>query len=134
MGKSKIIIVAMLALFTSCRQSLYDVLTQNDFGYWLNPHGMIIEYSKKDSLKRYLEEDCSYSFNSSLGDIWGIKFKIKKDTIFHYVEIKKDNFITMYDTLIVESYSKDSIILINGVILYNIPQKVIRNRQKLLKK
>lgn len=127
----------MCLLFASCEQSLFQVLTHNDVGYWSkrwtpsNPNvifeGYSVVYSKKDSLQKLFPDNihCIGSPNLSLGDIYGIKFRIRKDTIFHYVE-KKNDFILMYDTIIVESYSKNSITLRNGVVLHRIPNRFIK--------
>ena len=102
--KQIISLVVLGISLVSCRQSCFDVITHNNVAYWSrywtpsNPHGVIAVYSKKDSIRQFLDEDLNYSFTGSLGDIYSVRFKFSNDTIFHYVRTKTE-FITMYDTL-----------------------------------
>ena len=138
MGKSKEIIVcfAILALLISCKQSCFDVITQNDVGYWSrywtpsDPDRLIREYSKKDSIIKYLNgEDMSVCRGQTLGDIYGIRFKFANDTLLYYVRTKS-GFVEMYDTIPIASYSRNKIVLKNGVVWHRIPKSVIKKREQ----
>lgn len=129
MGKrmTKIIIVftSLLLMFVSCKQSFFNVLTHNDVGYWSrywttnNPHGAITEFSKKDSTTKYLDESWVYSdFSPAL---WGLKFWISGDTLFKYVNRKAK--LIIYDTIPIASYSKNAVILKNGIVWHRLPTK-----------
>ena len=139
-GESKKIIVcfAILVLFMSCRQSFFDVITQNDVGYWTrywtkeDPHGSVCEYSKKDTTVKYLNETLTSGGVWSLGDIYGIRFKYVNDTLLYYVRTKR-GFVVMYDTIPIASYSRNKIVLRNGVVWHRIPKRIIKKkRQQLL--
>jgi hypothetical protein len=90
-------------------------------------------YSKKDSIRQFLDEDLNYSFTGSLGDIYSVRFKFSNDTIFHYVRTKR-GFITMYDTLHIISYARDTIVVKNNnseeVVWHRIPNRIIRKKKK----
>jgi len=128
--------ILFVYLVVSCKQSLFDVMTHNDKGYWSrywtedDPSGVILEYSKKDSTVKNLKEDWSLCFVNSIGDIYGIKFRITNDTIFHYVKIKDTGLILMWDTIPIVSYSKDTIVFTNKmsdtVIWHRIPNKIAK--------
>ncbi len=141
-GESKKIIVcfAILVLFMSCRQSFFDVITQNDVGYWTrywspsDPNRIIREYSQKDSIMQYLNgQDMSVDRDGqTLGDIYGIRFKYVNDTLLYYVRTKR-GFVAMYDTIPIASYSRNKIVLRNGVVWHRIPKRIIKKkRQQLL--
>lgn len=114
-SKKLIVYFILCALCMSCKQSCFQVITQNNVAYWArywkpdDPRGCIVEYSKKDSTVRYLNEGWTY-FNSTPA-LWGLKFRITNDTLFHYVNRK--GRVTTYDTLPIISYSRDTIIFKN---------------------
>ena len=117
MWNKKVIIVyvCILALCASCRQSCFEVLTQNNVAYWSldwtlhNPYGAIMEYSKKDSTLKYLDDSWIYeNWNHAF---WGLKFRISNDTLFEYVN-RKGRIIT-YDSLPIVTYSKNKIVIKN---------------------
>ena len=118
-SKTIIIFLFLLTLTVSCKQSCFDVITHNHVGYWSRywtqeyPYGVIIEYSKKDSIIRYINNDWTYIFRNTLGDIRGTKFRITNDTLFHYIDIKEYGYVIMCDTIPIVSYSKDTIIITN---------------------
>ena len=131
MGKISLIrvmaVVVFSVLFASCGQSLFQVLTHDDVGYWShnwtrkNPYGVIIEYSKRDSVMKFVDEDWTYSWIGSFDNIYGRRFRIINDTIFEYV--RKKNVEYPLDTVIVASYSKDRITLSNGYKWHRISTK-----------
>lgn len=118
--KKTLIIVTVLivhvALLVSCTHSCYQVITQADATYWSrywlpdNPHGSIVEFSKKDSAVKYLDENWVYDVYTPA--LWGLKFKINNDTLFTYVK-RKDTIIT-YDILPIVSSARSTIIFKNG--------------------
>ena len=122
---SKIIIVfaALLILFVSCKQSLFQVITHNDVGYWRSElNGGITEYSKKDSRVEDYDENW-INFRKSgvpLIGIWaihGTKFRITNDTIFYYCEVD-GHIAAMGDTLPIVSYSRNTIVIRNDASQY----------------
>ena len=137
--KQIISLVVLGISFVSCRQSCFDVITHNNVAYWSrywtpsNPNGVIAVYSKKDSIRQFLDEDLNYSFTGSLGDIYSVRFKFSNDTIFHYVRTQR-GFITMYDTLHIISYARDTIVVKNNnseeVVWHRIPNRIIRKKKK----
>ncbi len=112
-----IVFASLLVLFASCKQSYLDLITHNDVGYWSrywlpnDPHGMIWEYSKKDSKLKFIDEDWAYSTEWSMDDIYGRKFRVKDDTLFHYVDVK--GHLYMRDTVTIVSISKNKIVIKN---------------------
>ena len=85
--KLTIRIIALLQLLVissslmSCRQSLFNMLTNNGVGYWVIPgDDQVRAYSKKDSVLEYLNGDlktrCVYLMKTE-------KFRISEDTINH---------------------------------------------------
>lgn len=118
--KKTLIIVIVLTihvtLFVSCTQSCCQVITQDDVTYWSrywlpnNPHGSIVEFSKKDSAVKYLDENWAYDVYTP--SLWGLRFKINNDTLFTYVK-RKDTIMT-YDILPIVSSSRNTIIFKNS--------------------
>ncbi len=117
MWKPKVTIacIILMSLCVSCKQSCFDVITRHDVAYWSrywsqkNPYGAIMEYSKKDSTLKYLDDSWIYeNWNPAF---WGLKFRISNDTLFEYVN-RKDRIIT-YDSLPIVLYSKNKIIIKN---------------------
>ena len=112
-----LILLFALFLFVSCRQSCFQVITHNDVAYWSpswtpdNPYGSIVEFSKKDSTVKHLDENWIY--DNSTPTLWGLKFRITNDTLFEYVN-RKGN-LKVYDTIPIASYSKNTIILGNEI-------------------
>lgn len=127
-SKKIIVLAAVVMLLVSCRQSCFDVLTHNDVGYWSrywtpnDPHGAITEYSKKDSTTKYLNE--CWAYNDFAPALWGLKFKMANDTLFKYVN-RKGN-LKIYDTIPIASYSKNTVILKNGIVWHRISTKYAR--------
>lgn len=115
-SSQKIIILFVVLFFTlaSCKQSCFDVITNGNIAYWsrYNP-GIIMEYSKKDSTMKYLNEDWTYMTRPTFEAIHGIKFRITNDTLFHYIDNKKGVVIT-FDTVSIVSYSKNTLIFRNN--------------------
>lgn len=109
----------IFAFCISCKQSCFDIITGNEVAYWSycwfpnDPHGIIVEYSKKDSIMRFINDDWTYSWVESMDNIWGRRFKNVKDTLFEYVEIPEEGYLQMLDTFIVVSYSKNKIVMKN---------------------
>ena len=132
MGKKSIKIVKVLTfllpLLVSCRQSCFDVLTHNDVGYWSrywtpkDPRGSISEFSKKDSTMKYIDDNWAYEDWPPA--FWGLKFKMADDTLFKYVN-RKGN-LKIYDTIPIASYSKNTVILKNGIVWHRISTKYAR--------
>lgn len=141
-SSSKIIAFAsMLVLFASCKQSFFDVITHNDVGYWSrywtpkDPHGVIVEYSKKDSIKRVINKDWTRPrWLGTYDDIHGQKFKITNDTMFTYISDGK-GFMRMRDTLLIVSYSRNKIVVRNMkselVTWHRIPTKFAKKQLAL---
>ena len=132
-----IIFIFSVMFFVSCKQSCFHVITNNDVAYWSRySNGIIMEYSKKDSTLKYLNEDGTYCRQSSLEAVCGIKFRITNDTLFHYVN--HNGFIIMYDTIPVVSYSKNTIIIRNKesekVLWHRLPTKMMKNKINFKKK
>ena len=115
---SKIVILlsSLLTLFVSCNQSCFQVITHNDVGYWSfnwmpdDPHGSIVEFSKKDSTMKYLDDYWVYQDWSPA--FWGLKFRITNDTLFSYVN--KEGNVRMFDVIPIVSYSKNTFISMNN--------------------
>ncbi|UKK82504.1 hypothetical protein [Segatella bryantii] len=63
-----------------------------------------MEYSKRDSTIKYLDDDWTYHT-----EVWGLKFKIANDTLFEYT-IGRENII-MNETIPIVAYKKNIIIL-----------------------
>lgn len=120
--------ISLCVLFTSCNQSLFQVLTHNDVGYWSqywmpkDPRGSIIEYSKKDSSMKYLDENWFYDDHTPA--LWGLKFRITMDSLFEYVDRK--GYVKTYDTLSIASYTKNRIVLKNGAKWHRISTRYAR--------
>ena len=111
-----ILLSTLLILLVSCNQSCFQVITHNDVAYWSfnwtynNPHGSIVEFSKKDSTMKYIDDVWAYEdWNPAF---WGLKFRITNDTLLKYVN--KKGFIMMYDTIPIVSYSKNTFISMNN--------------------
>ena len=141
----KIIVFTILfELFTSCRQSCFDVLTQNDVGYWAHywpsesTPSSIKEYSKKNSLVRPIDNTWTYAWQPSMMAMYGVKFRITNDTLFNYVSDGK-GYEMMCDTLPVVSYSKNIIVFRThrpeNLTYHRLPtkyvRKMLRNQVKL---
>ena len=105
-SKKQIIYLIITGLsLISCRQSLFEVITHNNVGYWSRyDNGVIMEYSKRDSIIKYLDDDWTYHTHVP----WN-KFKITNDTMFFYT-IGRENII-MNETIPIVAYKKNIIIL-----------------------
>lgn len=136
----KIIIFAIVIIpLISCKQSLFQVITHNDVGYWTrywtpeDPYGAITEYSKKDSTAEHINEDWTYFRKSvpliGIWAIYGTKFRISNDTLFYYCE-KNGKILDRGDTIPVISYSKNTIVFKNKaseyVTWHRIPNKLAK--------
>lgn len=127
-SKKVIVLAAVVMLLVSCRQSCFDVLTHNDVGYWSrywtpkDPRGSISEFSKKDSTMKYIDDNWAYEDWPPA--FWGLKFKMADDTLFKYVN-RKGN-LKIYDTIPIASYSKNTVILKNGIVWHRISTKYAR--------
>ena len=114
--KEVILFTTLLIPFISCNQSCFQVVTHNDVAYWSrywrpdHPYGSIVEFSKKDSTMKYL--DHYWIYDDYTPEFWSLRFKIKYDTLFSFVN-RKGNILT-YDTLPIVSYSKNTIIFRNN--------------------
>ena len=108
-SKKQIIYLIITGLsLISCRQSLFEVITHNNVGYWSRyDNGIITEYSKRDSSVKFLDDDWTYCKQGSHD--WGLKFKIANDTLFFYT-IGRENII-MNETIPIVAYKKNIIIL-----------------------
>lgn len=116
MGKVSLIrvmaVVVFSALFASCGQSLFQVLTHDDVGYWSHnwtfnePVGSIMEFTKKDSTMKYL--DGNWNYDDITPAYWGLKFSISNDSLFWYVN--RNGCVRYYDTLSIVSYSRNTIV------------------------
>lgn len=110
-----ILFISLVVLFVSCKQSYFDVITQNDVAYWTfnwtlkEPYGSIMEFSKKDSTMKYLDNNWIYDNHTPA--LWGLKFRISNDTLFEYVN--RRGVVISYDTLPIISYSKNKIVIRN---------------------
>ena len=110
-----ILLSSLLTLFVSCNQPCFQVITHDDVAYWSrywmpdNPHGSIVEFSKKDSTMKHLDDDWVYDDWSPA--FWGLKFRITNDTLFSYVN--RDGIVRMYDSIPIVSYSKNTIVFKN---------------------
>ena len=103
-SKKQIIYLIITGLsLISCRQSLFEVITHNNVGYWSRyDNGVITEYSKRDSSVKFLDDDWTYHT-----EVWGLKFKIANDTLFEYT-IRRGNII-MNETIPIVAYKKNII-------------------------
>ena len=110
-SKKQIIYLIITGLFLiSCRQSLFEVITHNNVGYWSRyDNGVITEYSKRDSSVKFLDDDWTYHTEVPL--LWGLKFKITNDTMFFYT-IRRGNII-MVDTTHIVGYNKNTLFIKN---------------------
>ncbi len=107
-SKKQIIYLIITGLsLISCRQSLFEVITHNNVGYWSRyDNGVIMEYSKRDSIIKYLDDDWTYHTHVP----WN-KFKITNDTMFFYT-ISRGNII-MVDTTHIVGYNKNTLFIKN---------------------
>ena len=124
-SKKQIIYLIITGLsLISCRQSLFEVITHNNVGYWSRyDNGVIMEYSKRDSTIKYLDDDWTYHTH-----VWGLKFKITNDTMFFYT-IGRENII-MNETIPIVAYKKNIIILKGDTSENVIWHRRIKKRQR----
>lgn len=124
-SKKQIIYLIITGLsLISCRQSLFEVITHNNVGYWSRyDNGVIMEYSKRDSTIKYLDDDWTYHT-----EVWGLKFKITNDTMFFYT-IGRENII-MNETIPIVAYKKNIIILKGDTSENVIWHRRIKKRQR----
>ena len=110
-SKKQIIYLIITGLsLISCRQSLFEVITHNNVGYWSRyDNGVITEYSKRDSTIKYLDDDWTY--HTEVPQLWDLKFKITNDTMFFYT-IRRGNII-MVDTTLIVDYNKNTLFIKN---------------------
>lgn len=124
-SKKQIIYLIITGLsLISCRQSLFEVITHNNVGYWSRyDNGVITEYSKRDSSVKFLDDDWTYHT-----EVWGLKFKIANDTLFEYT-IRRGNII-MNETIPIVAYKKNIIILKGDTSENVIWHRRIKKRQR----
>ena len=124
-SKKQIIYLIITGLsLISCRQSLFEVITHNNVGYWSRyDNGVIMEYSKRDSIIKYLDDDWTYHTHVP----WN-KFKITNDTMFFYT-IGRENII-MNETIPIVAYKKNIIILKGDTSENVIWHRRIKKRQR----
>ena len=121
------LIITWLSLI-SCRQSLFEVITHNNVGYWSRyDNGSIMEYSKRDSTIKYLDDDWTYCKQGSQD--WGLKFKITNDTMFFYTISRRGNII-MVDTTHIVGYNKNTLFIKNKLSEDVIWHRRIKKRQR----
>ena len=127
-SKKQIIYLIITGLsLISCRQSLFEVITHNNVGYWSRyDNGSIIEYSKRDSSVKFLDDDWTYHTHVPL--LWGLKFKIANDTLFEYT-IRGGNII-MNETIHVVGYNKNTLFIKNKLSEDVIWHRRIKKRQR----
>ena len=127
-SKKQIIYLIITGLsLISCRQSLFEVITHNNVGYWSRyDNGVIMEYSKRDSTIKYLDDDWTYHTHVPL--LWGLKFKITNDTMFFYT-IRSGNII-MVDTTHIVGYNKNTLFIKNKFSEDVIWHRRIKKRQR----
>ncbi|SEA66573.1 hypothetical protein SAMN05216455_1179 [Segatella bryantii] len=125
-SKKQIIYLIITGLsLISCRQSLFEVITHNNVGYWSRyDNGSIMEYSKRDSTIKYLSDDWTYHTH-----VWGLKFKITNDTMFFYTISRRGNII-MNETIPIVAYKKNIIILKGDTSENVIWHRRIKKRQR----
>ena len=127
-SKKQIIYLIITGLsLISCRQSLFEVITHNNVGYWSRyDNGVIMEYSKRDSIIKYLDDDWTY--HTHVPQLWGLKFKITNDTMFFYT-IRRGNII-MVDTTHIVGYNKNTLFIKNKFSEDVIWHRRIKKRQR----
>ena len=110
-SKKQIIYLIITGLsLISCRQSLFEVITHNNVGYWSRyDNGVITEYSKRDSSVKFLDDDWTY--HTHVPQLWGLKFKIANDTLFEYIN-RRGNII-INKTIHVVGYNKNTLFIKN---------------------
>lgn len=128
-------IVAFFIIFSgvSCSKlSSFEVITHNDVGYWSRyNYGVIAEYSRKDSTVKFLNADWTYCIQDPLESVYGLRFKIAKDTLFHYID--KKGKIIMRDTLVITSYSRNTLTLVNNDSICIVWKRRLKNSNKNVK-
>ncbi|GJG28467.1 hypothetical protein PRRU23_21670 [Segatella bryantii] len=127
-SKKQIIYLIITGLsLISCRQSLFEVITHNNVGYWSRyDNGVITEYSKRDSSVKFLDDDWTY--HTHVPQLWGLKFKITNDTMFFYT-IRRGNII-MVDTTHIVGYNKNTLFIKNKLSEDVIWHRRIKKRQR----
>ena len=127
-SKKQIIYLIITGLsLISCRQSLFEVITHNNVGYWSRyDNGVITEYSKRDSSVKFLDDDWTYCKQGSQD--WGLKFKIANDTLFEYI-IRRGNII-INETIHVVGYNKNTLFIKNKLSEDVIWHRRIKKRQR----
>lgn len=129
--KLTIRIIALLQLLVissslmSCRQSLFNMLTNNGVGYWVIPgDDQVQAYSKKDSVLEYLNGNlktrCVYLMRTE-------KFRISEDTINHAYKYRGQYYY--YDTLLIVPYSKNLISFVDPQTNYTIYYRRIKKKE-----
>ena len=128
-SKKQIIYLIITGLsLISCRQSLFEVITHNNVGYWSRyDNGIITEYSKRDSSVKFLDDDWTYCKQGSQD--WGLKFKIANDTMFFYTISRRGNII-MVDTTHIVGYNKNTLFIKNKLSEDVIWHRRIKKRQR----
>ena len=127
-SKKQIIYLIITGLsLISCRQSLFEVITHNNVGYWSRyDNGIITEYSKRDSSVKFLDDDWTYCKQGPQD--WGLKFKIANDTLFEYI-IRRGNII-INETIHVVGYNKNTLFIKNKLSEDVIWHRRIKKRQR----
>ena len=127
-SKKQIIYLIITGLsLISCRQSLFEVITHNNVGYWSRyDNGVIMEYSKRDSTIKYLDDDWTY--HTHVPQLWGLKFKLANDTLFEYIN-RRGNII-MVDTTHIVGYNKNTLFIKNKFSEDVIWHRRIKKRQR----
>ena len=127
-------------LTTSCHQSKFCILTNNDVAYWRYENTDIFtSFSKEDSLTYSLNADLTRQKQSVWECKHGEKFRFSGDTLFNYVKDKNRNFYYKSDTLIVLSLTKNKMVFYNsrypenGRITWNRLRKTEVSRRKSLR-
>ena len=126
--KTKIIAFAGVLLFAvSCKPSLLDVITNNGVGYWSRyEDGYIHEYSKKDSMARFLDPD--WKCVDSTYQCHYRQFYVANDTLFEFIDYGGRKIV--FDTTLVVSYSKNTLVVKGGDEFGNAVDVVWKRRKK----
>ena len=119
MGNKKINAILSLFIFvlSSCSQSYFQKLTNNDIGYWkLQGRYLFVSYSRKDSIwTNYIYENMEQCHSQ-----WGWvelcerKFRISNDTIFRFIRDKESGKCLPWDTSQIVSFNKNKMTLKEG--------------------
>ena len=103
------------------RKNLKSTTGRNKFST-KHKNYLLLHCDEDFDLMKYIDDNWAYEDWPPA--FWGLKFKMADDTLFKYVN-RKGN-LKIYDTIPIASYSKNTVILKNGIVWHRISTKYAR--------